>query len=64
MFAFNLVRVDFADSLSRGGTMALLDASGIGLKVPQPNGFSNFCTFTKTLSARLPSAYARTTPLK
>lgn len=36
MFAFDLLGVDFADGMSGGGEMAVLDPSGIGVKMLQP----------------------------
>jgi hypothetical protein len=47
MFAFDLLRVDFADGVGRSGKMALIDARCIRVAVLQPNGLEQLLQLNK-----------------
>jgi hypothetical protein len=54
MFAFNLLGVDFPDSMSSGGEMAILDPSRIRIEMHQPERLEQFLQLDKHLIRATP----------
>jgi hypothetical protein len=49
MFAFDLLGVDFADGMSSGGKMTVINPGGIGVKMFQPKGLEQLVQLDKHL---------------